>query len=104
MTVPGSQVPTGNGGSAFVSLLHNGGATPRPYANITVLPGGGADSISYTANAASGTFTLSPNAGDQLSVSIYYDRQGHYFFTVADTTQGTTQTVKVNAVYTDQLP
>jgi hypothetical protein len=104
MTVPGPQVPTGNGGSAFVSLGHNGGATPRPYANIMVLPGGGAGSISYTSNAASGTFTLRPNTGDQLSVSIYYDRQGHYFFTAADTTQGTTQTVKVNAVYADQMP
>jgi hypothetical protein len=38
-------------------------------------------------------FTISPNAGDQLTVSICYDQHGHYFFTATDLTQHTTQTV-----------
>jgi hypothetical protein len=104
VTVPAPQVPPGNGGAAFISLGHNGGATPRPYANVTMPAGGGADSISYTSNAASGTFTLHPHPGDQLSVSIFYDQQGHYLLTATDTTQKTTQTVKVNASYADQMP
>ncbi|MGO9079985.1 MAG: hypothetical protein ACLQDY_13220 [Streptosporangiaceae bacterium] len=104
MTVPPAQTPAANGGTAFVTLLHNGGATPRPYANIEVLPGGGAGSISYTSNAAAGTFTVNPQPGDQLAVSIFYDQNGHYSFTVTDTTQGTTQTVTVAAPYAGSMP
>ena len=60
MTVPPARTPPGNGGTALVSLGHNGGATPRPYADITVVPGGGAASISYASNNARGAFTLNP--------------------------------------------
>ena len=104
MTVPPVQTPASNGGTALVTLLHNGGATPRPYANIQVTPGGGAGSISYDSSAAQGTFTVSPSPGDQVSVSIFYDQNGHYSFTVADTTQGTSQTVTVAAPYADSAP
>ena len=95
LTVPVRQVPGGNSGTALVTLGHNGGATPRPYTNIEVLAGGGAGSISYQASTASGTFvsgtfTVQPKAGDQLSVSIYYDQHGHDYFTVTDTTRHTT--------------
>jgi len=104
LTVPVRQVPGGNSGTALVTLLHNGGATPRPYTNIEVLAGGGAGSISYQASTASGsftsgTFTVRPVPGDQLTVSIYYDQHGHDYFTVTDTTRHTTQTVKVTAVF-----
>jgi hypothetical protein len=103
MTVPPARTPAADGGTALVALGHNGGATPRPYANIQVVPGGGAGSISYTSNAAAGTFTVNPKPGDQLRVSIYYDRHGHYFFTVTDTTRAT-QTVTVAAPYAGSMP
>ena len=104
LTVPARQVPPANGGTVLVALGHNGGATPRPYADIEVLPGGGAGSISYICNAASGRFTISPKPGDRVTVSVYYDQKGHYFFTAADTTQGTGQTVSAAALYAGQMP
>jgi len=104
LTVPARQVPPANGGTALVALGHNGGATPRPYANIEVRPGGGPGSISYACNAVSGTFTISPRPGDRVTVSIYYDRNGHYSFTAADTTQGTRQAISAAARYAGQMP
>jgi hypothetical protein len=104
MTVPSRQVPRRNHGGVLVSLGHNGGPTPRPYADSNLVAGGGAGSITYICNAASGTFTVNPKPGDQLSAGIYYDQHGQYSFTVADTTQGTSQTVKVPALYADQMP
>jgi hypothetical protein len=104
MTVPPAQAPAANGGTALVSLGHNGGPTPRPYADVEVLPGGGAGSISFASNAAQGTFAVNPAPGDQLAVSIYYDRNGHYAFTVTDTTSRTSQTVTAAAPYAAQMP
>jgi hypothetical protein len=104
VTVPTTQEPRTNGGSVQVSLLHNGGPTPRPNASIGIAPGGRPGSISYSTNAAQGTFTLTPNVGDQLAVSIFYDQHGHYQFTATDLTQNTTQTVTANALYADQMP
>jgi hypothetical protein len=105
LTVPARQDPPANGGQVRVSLGHNGGTTFRPpEADIGVLPGGGPDSINYGGNTASGAFTISPNVGDQVTVSIYYDQHGHYFFTAADLTQRTTQTVTTRAFYADQTP
>ena len=103
LTMPAAQVPAANGGTALVTLGHNGGATPRPYADINVRPGGGAGSISYVSNAASGTFTVNPKPGDQLTVSIFYDQHGHYSLTVTDATQGAAQTVTVPAPYADSM-
>ena len=104
MTVPPARTPPANGGTALVTLGHTGGPTPRPYANIQVLPGGGAGSISYDSNAAHGPFTVAPKPGDQLRVSIFYDQNGHYSFTAADTTQGSTQTVSMAAPYAASMP
>ena len=104
MTVPPAQTPPANGGTALVSIGHNGGPTPRPYANIQVTPDGGAGSISYDSNNAQGTFTVNPAPGDRVGVSIFYDQNGHYSFTVTDTTQGTTQTVTVAAPYAGSMP
>ena len=105
LTVPARQDPPGNGGQVRVSLGHNGSTTFRPpEADIGVLPGGGSDSINYGGNTASGAFTISPNVGDQVTVSIYYDQHGHYFFTATDLTQHTTQTVTTRAFYADQTP
>jgi hypothetical protein len=105
LTVPARQDPPANGGQVRVSLGHNGGTTFRPpEADIGVLPGGGPDSINYGGNTASGAFTISPNVGDQVTVSIYYDQHGHYFFTATDLTQHTTQTVTTRAFYAGQTP
>jgi hypothetical protein len=103
MTVPTAQTAA-NGGTALVGFGHNGGPTPRPYANIEVLPGGGTGSISYDSNAAHGTFTVNPKPGDQLRVSVYYDRNGHYSLAVTDTTQATTQTITMAAPYAASMP
>jgi hypothetical protein len=103
LTVPAAQVPAANGGTALVTLGHNGGPTPRPYADIDVRPGGGAGSISYVSNAASGTFRVNPEPGDQLTASIFYDQHGHYSLTVTDATQGAAQTVTVPAPYADSM-
>ncbi|HET9966982.1 MAG TPA: hypothetical protein VFQ68_02030 [Streptosporangiaceae bacterium] len=102
--MPPARTPAGNGGTALVSLAHNGGATPRPYADITVGPGGGKASISYATNDARGAFTVNPAPGDQVTVSIFDDQNGHYSFTAADTTQGTAQTVSMAAPYAASMP
>jgi len=105
LTVPARQDPPANGGQVRVSLGHNGGTTFRPpEAGIGVLPGGGPDSINYCGTTASGAFTISPNVGDQVTVSIYYDQHGHYFFIATDLTQHTTQTVTTRAFYAGQTP
>jgi hypothetical protein len=105
MTVPSAQTPAANGGMAVVTLGHNGGPAPRPYATIEVLPGGGAGSVSYVSDSGKGAFTVTPKAGDQLAASVFYDVHGHYYsFTVTDTTQGTTQTVTVAAPYVSAMP
>jgi hypothetical protein len=105
MTVPTAQILAGDHEQVLVSLGHPGGTNIRPpEADIEVLAGGGPDSIHYAGNTASGAFTISPNVGDQLTVSIYYDQHGHYFFTATDLTQHTTQTVTTTAFYADQMP
>jgi hypothetical protein len=105
VTVPTAQTPPGNGGTALVGLLHNGGATPRPYAEITVKPGGGAGSIGYASNNAAGAFNLNPAPGDRVRVSVFYDQKGHNVLTAADTTRGTTQTVTIAALaYAGSMP
>jgi len=105
VTVPPAQTPPGNGGTALVALGHNGGATPRPYADIMVKPGGGAASISYASNNAAGAFRLNPAPGDRVRVSIFYDQKGHYSLTAADTTRGTTQTVTMATLpYAGSMP
>lgn len=104
LTVPAAQAPAANGGSALITLGHNGGPTPRPHAGITVTAGGGPGSVRYATSATSGAFAVSPQPGDRLTLSIYYDKQGHYFLTVVDQARGDTHTVRVNAPYAAQMP
>jgi hypothetical protein len=98
MTLPSAQTPAGNSGPVLVQLVHNGGPAPWPAAMITVLPGGGEASIDYGPKNGDRPFELNPAPGDQVRVSIFYDQKGHYFFTAADITQGTTQTVTADAL------
>jgi hypothetical protein len=105
LTVPARQNPAPGHERVQVSLGNPGGTNIRPpEADIFVLPGGGPGSILYGGNTASGGFTISPDVGDQLTVSIYYDQHGHYFSTATDLTQHTTQTVTTTAFYADQMP
>lgn len=104
LTVPAVTQPA-NADDVAVIWLGQTGPTPRAYATITVHPGGGAGSVSYAAeygpNTSAGTFAVSPAPGDRLSVSVYYDRHGHDYFTATDTTSGATQTARVNADLAD---
>ena len=100
LTVPAATQPASAGDFAAIWLGQHG-ATPRAYATITVLPGGGTGSVSYTASygprSNAGTFAISPRPGDRLSVSVYYDRLGHDYFTASDLTQAVARTARVNA-------
>ena len=105
LTMPARQAPAAGHERVMVSLGNNGGTNIRPpEADIGMLPGGGPGSINYGGNTVAGAFTISPNVGDRLTVSIYYDQHGHYFSTAADLTQHTTQTVTTTAFYANQMP
>jgi hypothetical protein len=91
LTVAPRQVPNPNQGTNGTAVLVLGYA--RGEALIAVNPGGGAQSVSWL-HSYQGTaaFDLSPQVGDQLQVSIYYDGHGHTTFTATDITQGVTRT------------
>ena len=92
VTVPPRIIPAGNDGSAAL-MLSQAGTGP---ALVTVAPGGGPGSVTWAARGhASGRFHLTPLAGDQVAVSLYYDQQGNDSFTATDLTQHITQTVRV---------
>jgi hypothetical protein len=105
LTVAARQVPNpnqGTNGAAVLSLDYAGGA-----ALINVNPGGGAQSVSWLHSyGGTAAFNLSPQVGDQLQVSIYYDGHGHTRFTATDRTQGVTRTHRLTVgskVYTKAL-
>jgi hypothetical protein len=77
-----------------MTLRHAGLMGPR--VAILVRQGGGAGSVGWAWGGRLTPFAISPNIGDQVRASIYYDRDGHIYFTAADVTQGVTRTVKVN--------
>ena len=79
VTIPPPAQPAGNGGTAAISLGHDGGPTPRPYARIEIRSGGGPGSVRYDTSTGTGTFTLSPQPGDQVALSIYYDQHGRNY-------------------------
>jgi hypothetical protein len=67
-----------------------------PSGHIFVAPGGGPGTVVYEGFLTAGSFRVSPQVGDQLAVSIYYDQRGHDYFTATDLTQHTTQTVRTD--------
>ena len=86
-------------GMAVIGLSH-GQPVGEPFAELEVLkedgPGGGTVSVeAHVSPGGYGTLPLSPRAGDQLAISIYYDQHGHDFFTASDTTQHITRTVRL---------
>ena len=103
VTVTPRRIPnphSDSNGDAQLSL-----ESARSSSYIFVVPGGGANSVSWEQNygGGMGSFSLAPRVGDQLNLSIYYDRQGHTQFTATDITQGVTRTAQVtvgNLVYT----
>src|SRR6266498_482805 len=97
--VPYLQYQSGNNGSAEVVL----GSRVGPPATLRVAAGGGTGSISYVWSSGTEFHTghlygVAPAPGDLLRLSVYYDRLGHDFFTATDTTQGVTQTARVDVV------
>jgi hypothetical protein len=102
VTIPQRTVPKTNGGYLTIALEH--APVNMPMASINVDPGGGPGTVGWYSGGqpGGGTFTLSPKVGDQLAVSIYYDRSSHVSFTATDLTQGITKTVQStvgNVVY-----
>jgi hypothetical protein len=98
LTVPPRIVPQDNSGDAVIELHATcPGQCSPPFAEILVEPGGGPGSISYQGLLTGGTFQVSPQVGDHLTVSVYYDRQGHDYFTATDLEQQTTQTIQLPA-------
>jgi hypothetical protein len=89
VTVPARQLPRGNGGDMYIMLQGKGSPAP---AQIYVEPGGGAGSVGWNG----GSFRGSPQVGDHLAISIYYDQRGHDYFSATDLTQHTTQTVRAD--------
>jgi hypothetical protein len=99
LTVPPTPASPGYQ-EADVALI---GANPGWFTDIFVVPGGGPGSVSYQDPQKGWYFNLSPNVGDKMALSIYYDRHGHVYLTAADLTQGKSQTVRArvdNPVYT----
>jgi hypothetical protein len=95
LTVPPRILPKDNDGFVAIGIhatIRGEGSPPSAW--IFVQPGGGPGSVSYQGFPNGGEFKVSPNVGDQLTVSVYYDRQGHDYFTATDLTQHTTQTVR----------
>jgi len=87
VTIPAAgQEYQANGGLMTVAL----GNTVKDYvrAVIQVKPGGGYGSVLYGTAQQVKPFALSPNVGDKVAVSIYYDRHGHDLFAATDLTQG----------------
>lgn len=79
-----------SGGTRYLPSIHT-----RYLASIAVVCGGGAHSVGYfDRHFGSGAFHLSPRVGDVLKIRICH-QAGQDYFTAADTTAGTTQTVAV---------
>ncbi len=98
LTVAPRIMPKDSDGSAIIGIHATcPGQCAPPSAYIYVAPGGGPGTVVYQGGFTAGSFRVSPQIGDQLTVSIYYDRHGHNFFTAADLTQHTTQTVRLRA-------
>jgi hypothetical protein len=97
LTVAPRIMPKDSDGSAFIGIHAScPGQCAPPSAYIWVAPGGGPGSVVYEGFLTDGTFKVSPQVGDQLAISIYYDRHGHTYFTAADLTQHTTQTTRLS--------
>ena len=100
MTVPPRILPESKPGTGDAIVQLGSGFEPTyPYADIVVHPGGGPGSIKVSAGAPGGqgreTMRISPRVGDELKLSIYYDRNGHNYFTVSDLTRHTTRTAQI---------
>jgi hypothetical protein len=96
VTVPPRILPKANDGFVAIGIAAScPGQCGPPSAWIFVQPGGGPGSVIYQGFTTAGMFKISPDVGDQLTVSVYYDRHGHNYFTATDLTQHTTQTIRL---------
>ena len=98
LTVAPRIVSKDSDGSAFIGIHAScPGQCSPPSAYIFVAPGGGPGSVEYDGASDAGSFRVSPQVGDRLAISVYYDRHSHTYFTASDLTQHTTQTVRLAA-------
>lgn len=106
LTVPPVPAASGNNNLAYIELFHAGGPTPRPYGYIQVQPGGGSGSVAYDCLylPRMKTLAISPDPGDRLWISVFYDQHGHLQFTAADLTQGVTATASEPAQAVSSAP
>jgi hypothetical protein len=97
LTVPPRIVSTDQDGSVLMGIHEScPGQCDPASAYIIVSPGGGPGSVQYAGVLTDGSFRVSPQVGDQLAISVYYDQRGHTYFTAADLTQHTTQTARLS--------
>jgi hypothetical protein len=100
--VPTLPAQPGNGSYAEV-VLGGAGVTP---VTLAVKAGGGPASIAWSIGVppfgmGGGAMTkVTPQPGDMLNLSIYYNRHGTDFLTATDITQGTSQTMSLPVPYT----
>ena len=104
LTVPARQVPPANGGAVLVALGHNGGATRARTRTSRSCPAAALAASATPATRRPAGSRSAPGPVTASRVSIYYDRNGHYSFIAADTTQGTGQAVSAAALYAGQMP
>ena len=102
VTIPQRTVPKADSG--YMTIMLQNTQHGAVMAIIEVDPGGGPGTVRWQSGGqpGGGTFTLSPKVGDQLALSIYYDRSSHVSFTATDLTQGITKTAQStvgNVVY-----
>jgi hypothetical protein len=86
-------VPANN--SSVVIGLSHGLKVDEAFAELKVYP----DSplTAHVSPGGYGTLPVSPRVGDRVTVSIYYDQNGHDYFTASDITQHITRTIRLAA-------
>ena len=72
-----------NGGDHSMADIALHGRDPNWAAAIIVMPSGGPGSVLYQGPLIN-FFNLSPDVGDQLAISIFYDRHGHDYYSATD--------------------
>jgi hypothetical protein len=58
--------------------LSHGLPVGEPFAEVTIVQG---DVVAHVSSGGYGTLPVSPRAGDQLTLSMFYDQHGHDYFT-----------------------
>jgi hypothetical protein len=96
VTVPAA-IPSASDATSMIITLGNADPVTHVRYDLLVRPGGGSGSVGWGDGQMLTPLPLSPNVGDQLQISVYYDQwNGYTYFTAVDVTQGVTRTVRVH--------